>query len=89
MLVSGGNSQALGQVLTDLTQPGDVVFVECPTYNLALGIIADHPVDVVGVPLDEEGLDVERARGGRARGEGPGGGRGCCTPSRRSTTRPA
>ena len=59
MLVSGGNSQALDQVLTMLTEPGDVVFVECPTYNLALGIIADHPVDVVGVPMDEDGLDVE------------------------------
>ncbi len=59
VLVSGGNSQALGQALTCLTQPGDVVFVECPTYNLALGIIADHPVDVVGLPLDADGLDVE------------------------------
>ncbi len=59
VIVSGGNSQALDQALTMLTAPGDVVFVECPTYNLALGIIADHPVDVVGVPLDGEGLDVE------------------------------
>ena len=59
VLVSGGNSQALGQALTDLTRPGDVVFVECPTYNLALGIIADHPVDVVGVRVDEQGLDVD------------------------------
>jgi 2-aminoadipate transaminase len=58
VLVSGGNSQALGQVLTDLTRPGDVVFVERPTYNLALGIIADHAVEVTGVPLDGEGLDV-------------------------------
>jgi 2-aminoadipate transaminase len=59
VLVSGGNSQALGQVLTDLTRPGDVVYVERPTYNLALGILADHPVDVVGVPMDGEGLDIE------------------------------
>ena len=59
VVVSGGNSQALDQALTMLTQPGDVVFVECPTYNLALGIIADHPLDVVGVPLDGDGLDVE------------------------------
>ena len=59
VVVSGGNSQALDQALTMLTEPGDVVFVECPTYNLALGIIADHPVDVVGVPLDGEGLDID------------------------------
>ena len=73
VLVSGGNSQALGQVLTDLTRPGDVVFVECPTYSLALGVFADHPVELRGVPLDDEGLDVdaleaavrEARRGGR------------------------
>jgi DNA-binding transcriptional MocR family regulator len=59
ILVSGGNSQALGQVMTLLTEPGDVVFVECPTYNLALGIIADHPVEVRGVPMDVEGLQVD------------------------------
>ncbi len=59
VLVSGGNSHALGQVMTMLTAPGDAVLVECPSYNLALGIIADHPVDVVGVRMDAEGLDVD------------------------------
>ena len=75
VLVSGGNSQALGQVLTDLTRPGDVVFVERPTYNLALGIIADHPVEVAGVPVDDEGLDVgaleTAVRAARASGSRP------------------
>ncbi|HEY5386794.1 MAG TPA: PLP-dependent aminotransferase family protein [Thermoleophilia bacterium] len=76
VLVSGGNSQSLGQVLTILTAPGDVVLVESPTYNLALGIMRDHPVEVVGVPLDDEGLRLGalhaaleqlRAAGKRAR----------------------
>lgn len=75
VLVSGGISQAVDQVLTVLAAPGDVVFVECPTYNLALGIIADHPVDVVGVPLDDEGLDVDglatAVRDARASGRRP------------------
>jgi 2-aminoadipate transaminase len=59
ILVSGGNSQALDLVLTILTAPGDVVLVESPTYNLALGTLSDHPVEVIGVPLDDDGLDVE------------------------------
>lgn len=75
LLVTGGNSQALGQVLTDLTRPGDVVFVEIPTYNLALGIVADHPVQVQGVPMDAEGLDVgaleQAVRAARAAGRRP------------------
>ncbi|HZK59111.1 MAG TPA: PLP-dependent aminotransferase family protein [Cryobacterium sp.] len=58
VLVSGGNSQALGQVLTVLTAPGEVVLVESPTYNLALGIMRDHPVEVVGVSLDKDGLQL-------------------------------
>ena len=66
VLVSGGNSQALGQVLTVLAEPGDVVLVESPTYNLALGILRDHPVEVVGVPLDEDGLRLDALRGALA-----------------------
>jgi len=62
VLVSGGSSQALGQVLTVLTTPGDVVLVESPTYNLALGIMRDHPVEVLGVPLDEDGLQLGALR---------------------------
>jgi len=58
VLVTGGNSQGLEQVLTVFSEPGDVVLVESPTYNLALGIVRDHPVDIVGVPLDADGLDV-------------------------------
>ena len=91
VLVSGGNSQALDQVMTMLTEPGDVVLVECPTYNLALGIIADHPVEVVGVPLDGEGLDVGALEAAvlatlaRIRPQA----RACSTPSRPSTTPPA
>ncbi len=59
LLVTGGNSQALDQAMTMLTEPGDVVYVECPTYNLALGIVADHPVTIAGVTLDDQGLDVD------------------------------
>jgi 2-aminoadipate transaminase len=59
ILVSGGNSQALDLVLAMLTAPGDVVLVESPTYNLALGVLRDHLVEVVGVPLDGDGLDVD------------------------------
>jgi 2-aminoadipate transaminase len=59
VLVTGGNSQALDLVMTMLTRPEDVVFVESPTYNLALGIAADHTVTITGVPLDGEGLDVD------------------------------
>ncbi len=56
--VTGGNSQALDLILTVFTGPGDLVLVETPTYNLALGTMRDHPVEIAGVALDGGGLDV-------------------------------
>jgi 2-aminoadipate transaminase len=57
-LISGGNSQALDQLVTLFCRPGDTVLVERPTYSLALGVLRDHPVVVEALPFDEEGLDV-------------------------------
>lgn len=58
LFVSNGVSQALDLICTRHTQPGDVVFVEEPTYFLALRIFADHRLRVVGLPLDEDGLRI-------------------------------
>jgi DNA-binding transcriptional MocR family regulator len=57
-LISGGNSQALDQLVTLFCRPGDVVLVERPTYSLALGILRDHPVVAEALAFDDEGLDV-------------------------------
>jgi DNA-binding transcriptional MocR family regulator len=76
VLITGGNSHALDQVATLLTEPGDCVLVESPTYHLAVRILRDHPVELVPVPSDAEGLRVDalpettaaiRRRGGRVR----------------------
>ena len=58
LVITGGISEGLERLLLTLTQPGDTVLVEVPTYSLALGIVRDHPVRAVGVPVDEDGLDV-------------------------------
>jgi len=59
VMVTGGVSQALDLLCTLLTQPGDVVLVESPTYYLALRVLRDHGVELVPVPADDEGLRVE------------------------------
>ena len=56
LMVTNGISQGLDLVCTLLTRPGDVIFVEEPTYFLALHLFADHGLQVVGIPMDEEGL---------------------------------
>ena len=57
--MTAGASQALDLICTLYTQPGDVVFVEEPSYFLALRIFADHRLRVVGVPTDAEGLRID------------------------------
>jgi 2-aminoadipate transaminase len=59
LLISNGNSQAIDLCCATLTAPGDTVFVEEPTYFLALRIFADHGLRVVGVPVDGEGLRID------------------------------
>ena len=59
MLVTNGNSHALDLLCADLTEPGDTVLVEDPTYHLALGILRDHGLHPVGVAVDDDGLSIE------------------------------
>ena len=56
---SAGASQALDLSCTLLCQAGDTVFVEEPTYFLALGIFAQHRLRMRGIPMDQDGLDMD------------------------------
>jgi 2-aminoadipate transaminase len=60
LFLTAGNSQAIDFVCERFTQPGDMVFVEEPSYFLAFQIFRDHGLEIVGIPLDEDGLSVER-----------------------------
>lgn len=59
MLISSGNSQALDQFCEYHTRPGDIALVEAPTYHLAVKILRDHPLELVPVPMDGEGLRID------------------------------
>jgi 2-aminoadipate transaminase len=59
IIVTGGISHALDQACTLLTQPGDVVLVEQPTYHLAVRILREHPLELVPVASDAGGLRPE------------------------------
>src|SRR4051794_23272753 len=59
LLISNGTSQAIDLCCAAFTSPGDVVFVEEPTYFLALRIFADHGLRMVGIPVDGDGLRID------------------------------
>ncbi|NQV87190.1 MAG: PLP-dependent aminotransferase family protein [Woeseiaceae bacterium] len=62
LFVTGGNSQALDMVSSVYAKPGDTVFVEEPSYFLAFQIFRDHGLNIVGIPVDDEGLNVDELR---------------------------
>ncbi|MCP4047644.1 MAG: PLP-dependent aminotransferase family protein [Gammaproteobacteria bacterium] len=59
LFLSCGNSQALDFICERFTQAGDTVFVEEPTYFLAFQIFRDHGLNIVPIPMDEDGLVID------------------------------
>ncbi len=56
LFTTTGISNTLDLLCTFFTQPGDTVFVEEPSYFLALRIFADHGLNVISIETDENGL---------------------------------
>lgn len=59
LLITNGISQALDFVCTLFARPGDTILVEEPSYFLALRIFADHHLNLVTIPMDENGIVTE------------------------------
>ncbi len=62
IMLTGGSSLGLDQLLTQLAGPGDTLLVESPTYHLAIRTMQDHRLNLVPVPSDENGLQVDALR---------------------------
>jgi 2-aminoadipate transaminase len=67
LFVTNGVSNALDQICTLFTKPNDTIFVEEPSYFLALRIFTDHNLRVVSIQTDENGLVIEALEEGLAR----------------------
>lgn len=59
VLIVGGSQQGLDLLARLLLAPGDVVVVEAPTYSNALQLWRLHGARVLGVPMDERGIQPE------------------------------
>jgi len=60
VFISAGASQALDIICRLWAKPGDVVLVGAPTYHEALALLRDYPIRLESVPLDDEGIDVQK-----------------------------
>ncbi|MDO8752551.1 MAG: PLP-dependent aminotransferase family protein, partial [Anaerolineales bacterium] len=59
IFVTSGISAGLDLLCTLFTKPGDMIFVEEPSYFLALKIFADHGLRVASIRTDEAGLVMD------------------------------
>jgi len=70
VIVTNGSMQADAFLFQQLVQPGDTVVVEAPTYDRTLLALRGLGAEVLAIPLEPDGIDVEglaRALEGGAR----------------------
>jgi len=60
ILITSGSTQAISLVAHLLLRPGDAVLVESPTYANAIDLFTSLDVHLIGVEVDEQGMQVER-----------------------------
>jgi GntR family transcriptional regulator/MocR family aminotransferase len=59
LLITAGSQQALALVAQLLLKPGETILVEEPTYAGALDLFRTLGLKIIGVPVDEHGMQVE------------------------------
>ncbi|MCL6580063.1 MAG: PLP-dependent aminotransferase family protein [Firmicutes bacterium] len=60
IVLTSGCQQALDLVLRMLARPGRAVAVESPTYDMAPPLLRFHGLRPVGVPVADDGMDLDR-----------------------------
>jgi 2-aminoadipate transaminase len=71
LLVTSGGIEAMQLLSRVLIDPGDLVFVEAPTYLGAVMAFAGFEAEVRGIDMDEDGLIVDQLADALARGARP------------------
>ena len=59
LMISAGISQAIDLCAGMLTRPGDTILVEESTFFRVLQIFRDHHLNIIPVPITDEGLDLD------------------------------
>mgnify|MGYP003641187538 CR=1 FL=1 len=62
LLVTSGNSHAINFITRIFMHDGDTVIMEEPSYFLAKGIFDMYRANIVAVPVDDQGMDVDKLR---------------------------
>lgn len=57
--VISGAQQGIDIIAKSLLHPGDYVITECPTYSGALAAFRSRGANIIGVPLQADGMDLD------------------------------
>jgi 2-aminoadipate transaminase len=71
VVVTSGSLQGFVFLAEQLVQPGARVLVEAPTYDRPIKILRRLGTDIVGLPMDDEGLQPEALERALASGQKP------------------
>src|SRR5579864_8606528 len=71
VVVTSGSLQGFVFLAEQLVRPGARVLVEAPTYDRPLKILARLGAEVVGLPMDDDGLQPEALEQALVHGEKP------------------
>jgi len=58
VITANGSLQLFDFFCSHFLQPGDAAFVEAPTYDRAITTLRHHQAEVVGIPLQADGMDI-------------------------------
>lgn len=62
LIVTNGFTEGFDLVLSTITKEGDSILCENPTHNTAIKIMRLHGLKIVGVNMDDEGIDVDELK---------------------------
>lgn len=58
IIITNGFTEGLEMLLTTYTNPGDKIICENPTHNTSIKIMKVHGLDIVGVSMNQDGIDT-------------------------------
>lgn len=62
ILITNGFTEGFNLILSSLTEKGDKVLCENPTHNTAIKIMKLQGLDVVGVDMEDDGVDINKLK---------------------------
>lgn len=58
IIVINGFTEGLDMILSTFTEEGDYILCENPTHNTALKIMKTHKLNIIGVKMTKDGMDI-------------------------------